>query len=124
MAEEALMILVALLGTSRFTIEHEPGKCIVVREIARGNFEERVLHFELGNLLNTSSIVKRADIVMLETELPAVLHPELCLLLAHLPLSARTLSYLNLKDIWPSALFPFEQLAINSSNADRFQVRY
>lgn len=83
----------------------------------------RQLTLQHGNLLDVSTISK-ADIVILETDLPQVAHPQLVEMLHRSVLrpGCRLLSYLNLRNVWSSQgqQFPFAQLAVNRSTHDRF----
>jgi hypothetical protein len=79
---------------------------------------------ERGDMLHVNNI-ELADIVMLETDIPADIHNEMCLLLSRMKQDARTLTYVDLKKIWPSELlFPFGQLNINRSISDRFPTSW
>jgi hypothetical protein len=65
-----------------------------------------------------------ADIVMLETDIPVSLQPELCQLLGKMHEGAKTLSYLDLRRVWASGLLPFKQMENNRHLSDRFPTSW
>lgn len=82
----------------------------------------RHLTLRFGDLLETPKI-KQADIIIIQTDLPSVVHRPLVQLLnaQSIKTGCRMLSYLNLHDVWASigAPFPFVQHRINRSPHDR-----
>lgn len=150
-AEEAVIRMVNLLGKESFSVEHVPGKSIMVIErdlaedshpivsssvdsndpvrAARGSattssLKKRVLHMVQGDLLLTPHI-QCADIVMLETDFPPEIHPDLCSLLSNLKQGARSLTYLDLRKLFGDQKNPlFCQLDINKASSDRYQTSW
>lgn len=58
-----------------------------------------VLEMEVGNLLGVQGL-ESADIVLLETDLGAAVHHDLCVLLRSMKSGARAFTYLDLRKIW------------------------
>ena len=113
---------------------------------------KRELHIEEQSLLNIdTSLLQKADIIILEAEIPACKHQELLNLIQHMHVEARILTYLNLYDLWNKVKFneidgveindsvinndskssnctydnfPWKQLDINISVADRFATSW
>jgi hypothetical protein len=84
----------------------------------------RVLHLECGNMFDVKNI-HMADIVMLETDIPADLQTDLYKLLGSMKKDSRTLTYLDLKKSWSKNLFfPFKQLENNKNLSDRFPTSW
>ena len=89
----------------------------------------RVLHLVCGNMFDTKNIAI-ADIVMLETDIPADNLPDLNELLAGMKEGSRTLTYLDLRKIWTTSanssasVFPFRQLEHNKHLSDRFPTSW
>ena len=97
----------------------------------------RVLHLECGNMFDVKNI-NIADIVMLETDIPADILPDLHKLLGNMKPGARTLTYLDLRKTWmPSSTIstlsgcnigiqqlPFRQLEHNKNITDRFPTSW
>jgi hypothetical protein len=85
----------------------------------------RVLHLECGDMFHITNM-EVADIVMLETDIPAELHHQLCHLLSQMHEGARTLTYLDLKKIWSPADggMWFKQLESNRFLSDRFPTSW
>lgn len=84
----------------------------------------RVLHLECGNMFDVKNI-HMADIVMLETDIPADLQTDLYKLLGSMKEDSRTLTYLDLKKTWSKNLFfPFKQLENNKNLSDRFPTSW
>ena len=116
--------MVALFGPNSFIIERVPGTSITIIEKAIEKDDRcRVLKMERGNLLDVSNI-EVADIVMLETDVPSEYHYDTFKLLSNLKIGARTLTYLDLPKIWNYHIFPFKQVSINRSIADRFPTSW
>ena len=97
---------------------------------SRTNPRGRVLHLVCGNMFDTKNIAI-ADIVMLETDIPADNLPDLNDLLAGMKEGSRTLTYLDLRKIWTSTstssttnVFPFRQLEHNKNLSDRFPTSW
>ena len=92
----------------------------------------RVLHLVCGNMFDHVKNIAIADIVMLETDIPADNLPDLNELLAGMKEGSRTLTYLDLRKIWTttssptsSAIpFPFRQLEQNKQLSDRFPTSW
>lgn len=86
-------------GEFRMT-EWVKGRRVVVESIAdvgRGGREGAVLEMEVGNLLEVQGL-ETADIVLLETDLGAAVHHDLCMLLRRMKSGARAFTYLDLRD--------------------------
>ena len=66
------------------------------------------------------SNIEMADILMLETDVPFEFHPELCQMLSSLKVGAKTLTYLDLRLIWPDNSFCFLQVPVNRAITDRY----
>lgn len=91
----------------------------------------RVLHLRCGNLFDiTPSELRRADIIVMETDLPDASHPRICRFVAMCKRRARLLTYLNLRAIWPQNEHPafmpcpLRQVASNVSLTDRFATSW
>ena len=107
--------MVELLGKETFKVQVVTGRMIVITEILASDHDHgRVLHMECGNMFDVQNI-EIADIVMLETDIPGHLQPELCELLQNMHDGARTLTYLDLRRIWTAGagLFGFRQMDCN-----------
>ncbi len=124
-AEEAMMRLVNLLGSDNFQIQKKTGKFIMLIEKVLVGSEEkyRLLHLECGNLFDVPNM-ELADVVMLETDIPASTYPNLCQLLNQMHMGARTLSYLDLQTIWCYEPFNFRQAENNRLVSDRFPTSW
>ena len=135
MAEEAALKLMQILGPENFSCDMVQGKYIVITELPaeadrnRGQIVDgeetigRVLHLEFGDMFNVANL-EIADIIMLETDIPAELQPQLCKLLDSMVEGARTLTYLDLKKIWSHGQYPFKQLESNKHLSDRFPTSW
>ena len=130
--------MVQLLGSENFKVVCYPGKRIVVAQINNkistfdhdnksneneSNNKERILHLECNDMFNITNI-EIADIVMLETDIPSELNPQLCQLLENMHEGARTLTYLDLRKIWNIPTFSFRQLESNRYLSDRFPTSW
>ena len=134
-AEEACLRMVSLLGKDSYEVRVDPGKSIMVTELAQtvdginatsntdGVYSGRCLHLEFGNLFDTRNI-EQADIVMLETDIPVTLHDDLCEFLNKLQPQAKVLSYLDFRKIWAFSPFTFKQLDVNKHLSDRFPTSW
>lgn len=119
MAEEAARVL-CQQHPDEYTISHsEPGVSIHVTNRATGG----VLEMEVGNLLAVKGI-ETADIVLLETDLASTIYADLCALLRRLKKGARAFTYLDLRKIWSSGVFPYRQLDINRPISDRYATSW
>jgi hypothetical protein len=88
-----------------------------------GEFVERVLHFQCGNMFDVQNI-KTADIVMMETDIPADCHGRLLDLLSQTRPGTRFLTYLDLRRLWANARLTFRQLEVNRHQADRYPTSW
>ena len=61
---------------------------------------------------------------MLETDVPIHLHAKLCRMLGQMRESARCLTYIDLRKIWPGFAFPYRQLESNKNICDRFPTSW
>ncbi len=125
------MLMVKLLGNENYQLEQTPGKSIIVTEISTvrnsetGNMEtiKRILHLECGNMFDVQNI-HAADVVMMETDIPSELHPELYKLLMNMKNDARMLSYLDFRKIFEVGPLPLRQLEINRQLSDRYPTSW
>jgi hypothetical protein len=114
--------MIELLGTDTFKIQNFPGRYIIVTETLPDRQHDRVLHMECGDMFDVKNI-DAADIIMLETDIPLQLHPNLCSLLDRMHVNARTLTYLDLRKIWTGTV-PFRQIDTNRHNSDRYPTSW
>ena len=141
LAEEAVLRLINLLGVDNYQVEINPGKYVIVTEAIRNpeysekeadspgsasasnvpEFAERILHMECGNMFDVTN-VDIADIVMMETDVPAVTHSELIKLLDSMHEGSRLLTYLDLRRIWEYSTF--KQLECNRHLSDRYPTSW
>ena len=123
-AEESVLRMVALFGSDAFNVERVPGVSITIveKQVEEGD-RCRILKLERGNMFDVSN-VEMADVLMLETDVPSEFHPELCEMLSSLKIGAQTLTYLDLRLIWPNDSFCFRQVTINRSITDRFPTSW
>merc|ERR1719502_638975 len=82
-----------------------------------------VLQLQWGNMLHVTDL-HEADIVFLETDVSQDVYHSLCLLLLQMKDGGRILSYLDIRKIWDVGPFPFHQLEVNRSLADRFPTSW
>ena len=128
-AEEAMICMVDMLGHEYYHINVEHGKQVIVRELPRVGsdgvvMKERILHLQCGSLFDVKN-VEIADIVMLETDIPADMIPDLCHLLDKMHTGARVLSYLDLRRIWSiTNPLSYKQLDINRYISDRYPTSW
>lgn len=123
-AEEAALCMVALFGVDSFVVTRVPGcSIIIVEKNMNDHSKRRTLKMERGDMLDIDNI-DTADIVMLETDVPQEVQPKMCRLLHNLKVGAHILTYLDLRKIWPDSSFPFRQVSINRSVADRFPTSW
>lgn len=153
-AEDIVLRMVDLLGPENYIVRMESGKYIIIIEnhtsivgAHKGNFDEleiskvllnnsesvlgissgneRILHFQCGNMFEAVQNLHLADVVMMETDIPAELYYDLHLLLSQMKESARMLSYLDFRKVFqsPSAL-NFRQLDANRPVADRYPTSW
>lgn len=135
LAEEAAIRMVQLLGTENYNVQMNPGKFIIVTEAVRLpsqnnhqrpdeiQFSERVLHFQCGNMFDTLNI-ETADIVMMETDIPLELYPNLHRMVCNLHEGARMLSYIDFRRLCDIAPVPLKQLEINRHLSDRYPTSW
>ncbi len=126
LAEQAALNMVTLLGKDKYEVEIDPGKQIIVREYYTNENEqtfERILHFQCCSLFEISNI-SVADIIMLETDIPTELLPDLYNLLCKMHVGARVLSYLDFKKVWSKNILSFKQLDINRYVSDRYPTSW
>lgn len=121
-AEEAVLRMIELLGKDTFKIQNLPGRYIIVSELISST-QCRVLHMECGDMFEVHNI-EIADILMMETDVPVHLYPNLCELLASMHDGARLLSYLDLKRFWSQGICPFSQMSCNKTLSDRFPTSW
>lgn len=105
---------------ARSCTDRKGSKVATAHDMRKG----RILKLEFGNMFDVRDI-HTADIVMLETDIPTDLQPELCRLLNCMKEGSRTLTYLDLKKTWcPTSFFPFKQLENNKNLSDRFPTSW
>lgn len=72
--------------------------------------------------------ISNADVVLLETDIPPELNGKLSGFLSDVKPGARLLSYMDLRSLWVSSSVsersPFRQMAINATNADRYETSW
>lgn len=123
--------MVKLLGNENYQVQQIPGKSVIVTEISTvrnsdsGNMEtvKRILHLECGNMFDVQNI-HTADVVMMETDIPTELHPDLYKLLINMKNEARMLSYLDFRKIFEAGPLPLRQLEINRQLSDRYPTSW
>lgn len=124
-AEDAVLAL-----ASQRTDDHEPtihvksrvpGRSLTVHKTST----KQTLHITHGNLFATADL-DTADIIMLETEIPADAFGQFSALLDSAREGSRCLTYLDLRKVWqlPGRPFPFRQLESNRSFADRYPTSW
>lgn len=138
LAEEAALRMVELLGNENYHVHMSPGKFIMVTEAVRlasssdehvlsgreeEEYVERVLHFQCGNMFDLKEI-DLADIVMMETDIPTDLYPNLQNLLGQMKEQARVLTYFDLRRIFDCGQLPFQQLEANKNLSDRYPTSW
>jgi hypothetical protein len=65
-----------------------------------------------------------ADVVMMETDIPAELQQDLQKLLSNMREGARILSYLDFRKIWDFGPLPFQQMETNRNLSDRYPTSW
>lgn len=127
LAEEAALRLVQLLGAANYNVQLNAGRSIIVTEALQDNsgaFYERVMHLQCGNMFDIQSL-DTVDVVMMETDIPFDLYPQLQRLLASVKDGARVLSYLDLRRVWGDhGPLPYKQLEVNRNLADRYPTSW
>ena len=120
-AERACLKLASTDARALAVHSHAPGTSIAVKNVAT----QQILHVVHGNLMQTRDI-ERANIIMLETEIPSDSFSEFSVLLDAARDGARVLTYLDLRKVWqlPGQPFPFRQLEANRSFADRYPTSW
>lgn len=88
-----------------------------------GEFVERVLHFQCGNMFDVKNI-NTADIVMMETDIPQESHTALLALLSQMRPNTKILSYLDFRKLWANTQLTFQQLEVNRHQADRYPTSW
>mmetsp|Transcript_1814 Transcript_1814/g.2865 ORF Transcript_1814/g.2865 Transcript_1814/m.2865 type:complete len:670 (-) Transcript_1814:217-2226(-) len=123
-AQESAIRMINLLGKDSFEVKICQGSSIIVTEKPHeGQDHERVLHMECGNMMAIKHIEK-ADIIMLETDIPQELQGDLCVLLNQMHDGAKTLTYHDIRKIWTLGQFPYKQLEVNRYLTDRFPTSW
>lgn len=124
-AEAAALRMVQLLGQESFRVDVIHGEQIVITEIVSNATDKgRTMKLQCGNMLNVKDLGS-ADIIMMETDIPAHLQFDLCTMLQkQMRDNASILSYHDLYKIWPLSSYPFKQLDINCSLTDRFPTSW
>jgi hypothetical protein len=120
-AERACLKLASTDARALAVHSHAPGTSIAVKNVAT----QQILHVVHGNLMQTRDI-ERANIIMLETEIPSDSFSDFSVLLDAARDGARVLTYLDLRKVWqlPGQPFPFRQLEANRSFADRYPTSW
>jgi len=120
-----------LLGSENYHIQHNPGRFLIITETAHihngktGEVEtiQRILHLDCGNMFSVQNL-SSADIVMMETDVPSEMHPELFKLLSTMKDGSRMLSYLDFRKIFDLGPLPMKQLDINRPLSDRYPTSW
>lgn len=135
-AESAAMELVQLLGPEYFSVDCVYGRSICITQTATRRRSGasmrsaycgsagRQLHLECGNLFTASRSIESADVIMLETEIPADLYGDLCALLKRMKAGARTLTYIDLRQMWTGGQCPFKRHECNKFVSDRYSTSW
>lgn len=135
-AETAALELVQLLGPEHFNVDCAHGRSICITQTTprkrsgstiKSNYSGSVgrqLHLECGNLFTTSRSIESADVIMLETEIPADLYGDLCLLLKKMKPCSRTLTYIDLRQMWTGGQCPFRRHESNKFVSDRYSTSW
>ena len=89
-------------------------------EEAGGEYIERVLHMQCGNMFDVRNIAS-ADIVMMETDIPAEQHGKLQSLLGEMKDDAKVLTYLDLRRIWEASGAPPTAAGAGGAGAQQLQ---
>lgn len=118
-AEKACFNLLRLHPDLYTLVSHTEGKFLQLRSV-QGN---GMLQLQWGNMLHVTDL-HEADIVFLETDVSQDVYHSLCLLLLQMKDGGRILSYLDIRKIWDVGPFPFHQLEVNRSLADRFPTSW
>jgi len=124
-AEAAALRMVQLLGQESFRVDVIHGEQIVITEVVSNSSDKgRTMKLQCGNMLDVKDL-SCADIIMMETDIPAHLQFDLCTMLQRqMRDNASILSYHDLYKIWPLSSYPFKQLDINCSLTDRFPTSW
>ena len=88
-----------------------------------GQYIERVIHFQCGNMFDIQNIAC-ADLVMMETDIPADSHDKLRSLLDQMQPGSRILTYLDLRKLWANSHLGFQQIEANKHHADRYPTSW
>lgn len=126
-AESAAISMVEILGKELYRININPGKFVEITELRESgrNRRERVLRMECNDMFSLdASTMSRADIVMLETDIPNHLQESLSCLLTKMRDDAHALTYLDLRKVCVHGMFQFRQLESNKSLSDRFPTSW
>lgn len=126
-AESAAISMVEILGRELYRVNLNPGKFVEITELRENgrNRRERVLRMECNDMFSLdASVMNRADIVMLETDIPNHLQDNLSTLLTKMRDGAHALTYLDLRKICVHGTFQFRQLESNKSLSDRFPTSW
>jgi len=120
--------MVNILGPTQYKVSMSSGKFIEITEQRSipSSGSLRTLRLVCGDMFHTTDL-DRADIVMLETDVPLHLQSKLCQLLSTLKENSRVLTYLELRKTWlPENSFPFQfqQLECNKPMSDRFPTSW
>jgi len=121
-AEKAALELASKVQPHKFIVlSSVAGRHVVVKNTQT----QQLLHLVYGNLMATPDM-HTADVLLLETDIPADFWKDLSQLLDHAAEGARILSYLDLSKVWtlPGQPFPFKQLEANKSFADRYPTTW
>jgi hypothetical protein len=129
-AEAAAVKMVEVLGKDSFNLNVVPGKSIEITEIVNvGDTKEkreRILRMECNDMFSLeSSTMARADIIMLETDIPNHLQDNLCYLLSQVRDGTHILTYLDLRKISSGYnTLHYRQIESNKSLSYRFPTSW
>lgn len=87
--------------------------------------QQRILHFQCGNMFDCVHNIHLADVVMMETDIPNELYYDLHVLLSHMKDNSRMLSYLDFRKVFQSSTaLNLKQLEINKPLSDRYPTSW
>lgn len=145
LAEDAVLRMVDLLGHENYHVHMRRGKFIMVTEAVKivssldenvlngqeeEEYMERVLHFQCGNMFDLKEI-DLADIVMMETDVPSELYPQLQQMLSQMKDNAKILTYYDMRRVFDvdrdqdtGVYIPFRQMDVNKLLSDRYPTSW
>ena len=120
LGEKALINLANKHPKDYVIVSHTASQEITVADLRR--FDRRI-QFRRENLFEARD-ARSGDIIILQTNFPAVALSPLCLLLSSLKDGALVLTYLNLMPLWTRGSSILHQLEVNRPQSDRFATSW